>query len=82
MWDPPRPGLEPMSLALAGRFLTTVPPGKPSAATLTSSFLSKEETSSGDLDRKEGPKPKLKSRNCANKEEKGKSLPAASGAAD
>ena len=29
MWDPPRPGLEPMSPALAGRFSTTVPPGKP-----------------------------------------------------
>ena len=28
MWDLPRPGLEPMSPALAGRFLTTVPPGK------------------------------------------------------
>ena len=29
MWNPPRPGLEPMSPALAGRFSTTVPPGKP-----------------------------------------------------
>ena len=29
MWDPPRPGLEPASPALAGRFSTTVPPGKP-----------------------------------------------------
>ena len=29
MWDLPRPGLEPMSLALAGRFSTTAPPGKP-----------------------------------------------------
>ena len=28
-WDPPRPGLEPLSPALAGRFSTTVPPGKP-----------------------------------------------------
>ena len=28
MWDLPGPGLEPMSPALAGRFLTTVPPGK------------------------------------------------------
>ena len=28
MWDPPRPGLEPVSPALAGGFLTTVPPGK------------------------------------------------------
>ena len=27
-WDLPRPGLEPVSPALAGGFLTTVPPGK------------------------------------------------------
>ena len=31
MWDPPRPGLEPVSPALAGRLLTTAPPGKPSS---------------------------------------------------
>ena len=29
MWDPPRPGLEPVWPALAGRFSTTAPPGKP-----------------------------------------------------
>ena len=29
MWYLPRPGLEPMSPALAGRFSTTAPPGKP-----------------------------------------------------
>ena len=29
MWDLPRPGLEPVTPALAGRFSTTVPPGKP-----------------------------------------------------
>ena len=29
MWDRPRPGLEPVSPALAGRFSTTAPPGKP-----------------------------------------------------
>ena len=29
MWDLPRPGLEPVSPALAGGFLTTVPQGKP-----------------------------------------------------
>ena len=29
MWDPPRPGLEPVSPALAGGFSTTAPPGKP-----------------------------------------------------
>ena len=36
MWDLPRPGLEPMSPALAGGFLTTVPPGKPSRVFLIS----------------------------------------------
>ena len=29
MWDLPGPGLEPLSPALAGGFLTTAPPGKP-----------------------------------------------------
>ena len=29
MWDLPRPGLEPVSPALAGGFLTTASPGKP-----------------------------------------------------
>ena len=29
MWDLPRPGLEPLSPALAGRPSTTAPPGKP-----------------------------------------------------
>ena len=29
MWDLPRPGLESVSPALAGRFSTTAPPGKP-----------------------------------------------------
>ena len=30
MWDLPGPGMEPVSPALAGGFLTTEPPGKPS----------------------------------------------------
>ena len=29
VWDLPGPGLEPVSPALAGGFLTTAPPGKP-----------------------------------------------------
>ena len=29
MWDPPRPGPEPVSPALAGRLPATAPPGKP-----------------------------------------------------
>ena len=39
--DPPRPGLEPVSPALAGRFSTTAPPGKPERSYLrgTSSLL-------------------------------------------
>ena len=36
MWDLPRPGLEPVSPALAGRFSTTAPPGKPRAMVLMS----------------------------------------------
>ena len=31
MWDLPRPGLEPVFPALAGRLSTTAPPGKPRA---------------------------------------------------
>ena len=29
MWDPPRPGLKPVSPTPAGRLSTTAPPGKP-----------------------------------------------------
>ena len=39
MWDLPRPGLEPVSPALAGRFSTTVPPGKPYVLLLTDPAL-------------------------------------------
>ena len=35
MWDLPGPGLEPVSPALAGRFSTTAPPGKPKLLVLT-----------------------------------------------
>ena len=35
MWDLPRPGLEPVSPALAGRLSTTAPPGKPPSSVLT-----------------------------------------------
>ena len=38
MWDFPRPGLEPVSPALAGRFSTTAPPGKPCWKTFNHSF--------------------------------------------
>ena len=34
MWDPPRPGLEPVSPTLAGRLPTTAPPGKPFVGSL------------------------------------------------
>ena len=39
MWDLPRPGLEPVSPAPAGRFSTTAPPGKPYTLTFKRSFL-------------------------------------------
>ena len=38
MWDLPRPGLEPGSPALAGRFSTTVSPGKPLSKYLWSTY--------------------------------------------
>ena len=37
-WDLPRPGLKPVSPALAGRFSTTAPPGKPSFHLLACPF--------------------------------------------
>ena len=39
MWDPPRPGLEPVSPALAGRLSTTAPPGKPLSLILSDDDL-------------------------------------------
>ena len=42
MWDLPRPGLEPVSPALAGRFLTTAPPGKPWQLLLIFNFQIRE----------------------------------------
>ena len=42
MWDLPGPGLEPMSLALAGGFLTTAPPGKSRISYLEYQALSLE----------------------------------------
>ena len=39
MWDLPRPGLEPMSPALAGRFSTTAPPGKPPGHSCSDSMM-------------------------------------------
>ena len=42
MWDLPRPGLEPVCPALAGRFSTTVPPGKPNTYNLVWYFSCKK----------------------------------------
>ena len=42
MWDLPRPGLKPVSPALAGRFSTTAPPGKPSFYFLKEQFPSRK----------------------------------------
>ena len=39
MWDLPGPGLKPVAPALAGGFLTTVPPGKPFPNTFDSWFV-------------------------------------------
>ena len=39
MWDPPRPGLEPVSPASAGRLPTTAPPGKPTSSFKSKNFL-------------------------------------------
>ena len=50
MWDLPRPGLEPVSPALAGRFSTTVPPGKPR----TNYFIKRNNTTYYNFDQKGG----------------------------
>ena len=42
IWDLPRPGLEPVSPALAGRFSTTAPPGKPYMGVLIESMEMKK----------------------------------------
>ena len=39
MWDLPGPGLEPVSSALAGGFLTTAPPRKPHTGISSSALL-------------------------------------------
>ena len=39
MWDLLRPGIEPVSPALAGRFSTTAPPGKPEKRNLKSHII-------------------------------------------
>ena len=52
------------------------------SAPLTPFCLGGEQMPSGDLHAEAGPNPKLNPRSCANREEKGKSLPAASEAAD
>ena len=46
MWDPPRPGLEPVSPALAGKFSTTEPPGKPETFFLKKNIMYLSEHSS------------------------------------
>ena len=49
IWDLPRPGLEPVSPALAGRFSTTAPPGKPDLLVLRSLLYIQVETLSSAL---------------------------------
>ena len=53
MWDLPGPGLEPVSLALAGGFLTTAPPGEIFSGYMPSSGIAESHGSSiFSLDRK------------------------------
>ena len=47
MWDLPGPGIEPVSLALAGRFLTTAPQGGPLRGTVNTIFPDKEIETQG-----------------------------------
>ena len=47
MWDLPGPGLEPVSPALAGGFLTTARPGKPQPWEVVAVVLVRED---GDLE--------------------------------
>ena len=44
MWNLPRPGIEPMFLALAGGSLTTEPPGKPKTWILRRYILKSEQS--------------------------------------
>ena len=43
-WDPPRPGPEPVSPALAGRLPTTAPPGKPTRFVLINAMWAEAST--------------------------------------
>ena len=60
MWDPPGPGLEPVSPAMAGRLSTTAPPGKPSVVLIDALgiFLA-THTTEGSEKKGEGPSPSL-----------------------
>ena len=72
MWDPPGPGLEPVSPALAGRFSTTAPPGKPWLFILTNILIHQEY-----IIPEFAPKnmtPKYIKQNLTNVPKKGKSL--------
>ena len=42
VWDPPGPGIEPVSPALAGRFFTTEPLGKPLNSCLTKRSITRK----------------------------------------
>ena len=49
MWDLPGPGLEPVFPALAGRFSTTAPPGKPGRQILNHCATREAQASFSDL---------------------------------
>ena len=53
MWDLPRPGLEPVSPALAGRFSTTAPPGKPEIEFFVVRWMDLESVIQSEVSQKE-----------------------------
>ena len=54
MWDLPKPGLEPVFPALAGRFSTTAPPGSPQQYIFMVKLLRASNTVLSTLDLLEG----------------------------
>ena len=69
---PPYPSLPPARVSQSPR----------SSCSFNPVLSGREQAPSGDLHAEAGPNPKLSPGSCSNKEEKGKSLPAASEAAD
>ena len=62
MWDLPRPGLEPVTPALAGRFSTTAPPGKPNKGRLLQAATKKKRATTEKWQEKNDFVPRLRRR--------------------